>query len=99
MNTADTGIVPTDAEAEHEPGDHQEDEVGAKAEANAPKIMIDRHGDVDLLAAETSAIRPKAKAPTKAPRMADPVTQLVCSVLRCHWVVTSAAAVPITKRS
>ncbi len=34
-----------------------------------------------------------------APRRAEPVTQLVLVVLRCHWVVTMAATVPMTNRS
>ena len=31
--------------------------------------------------------------------MAEPVTQLVWTVERCHWVATSADTVPITNRS
>ena len=33
-------IVASDAQPQHEPGDHQEQEPGCKAEANAPTIMM-----------------------------------------------------------
>ena len=44
-------------------------------------------------------MRPKTTAPKKAARMADPVTQLVWVVDRCHWVLTRVATVAITNRS
>jgi hypothetical protein len=44
-------------------------------------------------------MRPKINAPKNAPRMAEPVTQLASSVLRCHWVATILETVPMTKRS
>ena len=52
-----------------------------------------------LLRPRTSAILPNTKAPMTAPRRAEPVTQLASVVLRCHWVVTMAATVPMTNRS
>ena len=50
---------------------------GAKAEATAPKIMITATVTYTFLRPITSAIRPKVKAPTNAPKIAAPVTQLV----------------------
>ena len=47
----------------------------------------------------TSAIRPKMTAPKNAPKMAEPVTQLVSRVLRCHWTATMVDTVLMTKRS
>ena len=44
-------------------------------------------------------MRPKTMAPTNAARIAEPVTQLVWVVDRCHWAFTSTATVPITNRS
>ena len=54
---------------------------------------------VHRLAAQDVGDPPETKAPKNAARMADPVTQLVWVVDKCHWVFTSAATVPMTKRS
>ena len=72
---------------------------GASAEAIAPTTMITDTPRYTDFRPSTSAIRPNRSAPKKAPRMAEPVTQLVCSVLRCHWTATRAATVPMTNRS
>ena len=50
---------------------------GASADAMAPKIMMAATVVYTTLRPKTSAILPNTKAPTKAPRMAVPVTQLV----------------------
>ena len=71
----------------------------ANAEASAPTIMMTATSVYTVLRPNTSAIRPNTKAPKKAARMADPVTQLVWVVDRCHCAFTSVATVAMTKRS
>ncbi len=73
--------------------------LGENAEASAPTIMMAATRAYTLLRPRTSAILPNTKAPMTAPRRAEPVTQLASVVLRCHWVVTMAATVPMTNRS
>ena len=72
---------------------------GATADATAPTIMITATLRYTHLRPSTSAMRPKMSAPKNAPRIAAPVTQLVWSVLRCHWVATMVDTVPMTNRS
>jgi hypothetical protein len=72
---------------------------GETAPATAPVIMMAATITYTRLRPSTSAIRPKTNAPTNAPRIAAPVTQLVWVVDRFHWMVTSAATVLMTNRS
>ena len=91
-------IVAADAEAEHEAAITSQMNRG-QGRGQGADDHDHRHDQVDPLRPSTSAMRPKTNAPKKAPRMAEPVTQLVCSVLRCHWVATMVATVLMTKRS
>jgi len=69
------------------------------ADRRAPTTMMPATMTYTLLRPSLSAIRPKTIAPMKAPRMADPETQLLATVLKCHWAATSVATVLMTNRS
>ena len=69
------------------------------ADATAPTTMITATLMYTLRRPRTSATRPNTKAPTNAPRIAAPVTQLVWVVERFHCSFKIAATVPMTKRS
>ena len=73
--------------------------LGENTEARASDDHDRRDEGVHALATENVRDPPEDEGAYDGAERAEPVTQLVSVVLRCHWAVTIAATVPMTNRS